>query len=106
MFDLEKNMGAIRESKRKLDVICQHKSDGSIIPIKFRIQDDDGEWQNYLIRSYKVISSPGTYTMPNDVSSSSHTWNFECKIQVFGMEKIVRLFYNGYDNHWKLQFIR
>lgn len=98
-------MGAVHENRRKMDVICQHKSDGSIIPIKFRIEDDDGEWQNYLIRSYKVLSSPGMYTMPNKISSSNHTWNFECKIQVFGMEKTVRLFYNGYDNFWKIQFI-
>lgn len=31
--------------RRSADVICQHKKDGTIIPLKLRIEDEDGELQ-------------------------------------------------------------
>ncbi len=36
-------MGVIQEKYTLADVICQHKTDGSIIPLKIRITDEDGE---------------------------------------------------------------
>ena len=48
-------MGVIQEKNTLADVICQHKIDGRIIPIKIRILDEDGEYQVYNIRSYKDV---------------------------------------------------
>lgn len=33
--------------QKSLDVICQFKKDGTIIPLKIRLQDEDGEYQSY-----------------------------------------------------------
>ena len=38
-------MDLCTNTQQKIDMICQHKSDGTIIPIKFRMVDDDGLYQ-------------------------------------------------------------
>ena len=39
--------------RRKADVICQHTIDARIIPLKIRIQDEDGEMQTYSVKGYR-----------------------------------------------------
>lgn len=95
-------MGQMQENDRIADVICQHTRDGTIIPIKIRLQDEDGEFQTYSIQAYKDLTHYGNYVMPNGVTTSNHMWRFECKIIVFGVEKRIRLFYNAFDNKWKV----
>lgn len=98
--------GAIRENYILADVICQHKRDGKIIPLKIRLVDEDGEFQTYQIRAYKELSSDGSYMMPNGVMATNHIWLFECKIVVFNTEKRIKLFYNAYDSKWKVTYVR
>ena len=43
------------DKRRKVDVICQHSSDGNIMPLKIRFEDEDGQWQTYIIKEYKDI---------------------------------------------------
>ena len=81
-------MSAIRKNYTLADVICQHKTDGTIIPLKIRIAGEDGEYQIFNIKSYKLLSD--------------HLWQFECKICVFNMIKRIHLFYNSYENLWKV----
>lgn len=92
----------IGEQDIKADVICQHGRDGTIVPLKIRIVDDDGEYQTYQIRAYKVLAGNGKYTMPNGVSAINNIWKFECKIVVFNSEKIIQLLYNASDNYWRV----
>ena len=42
-------MGAIRERDNRIDVICQHNRDRTIMPIKIRLTDEYGELQTYMI---------------------------------------------------------
>lgn len=95
-------MGRIEAINQTADVICQHKRDGSIIPIKIRIIDEDGEYQTFQVKAYKNLSYNGNYTMPNGVESLNHIWRFECKITVLQEEKRIQLFYNAYENKWKV----
>lgn len=90
---------------QRVDVICQHSCDGSIIPMRVRVKDDDGVYQVYRIKAYKDTGKNGSYTLPNGIPATSHTWQFECKIVVFSVEKRIRLFYNAYENFWKMDFI-
>ena len=97
-------MGVIQEKYTLADVICQHKTDGTIIPLKIRITDEDGEYQVYNIKSYKDVSNRTAYTMPNgtSVTPANHLWKFECKISVFNTLKRIQLFYNANENSWKV----
>jgi len=56
-------MSAIRKNYTLADVICQHKTDGTIIPLKIRIADEDGEYQIFNIKSYKVLSDHKEHTL-------------------------------------------
>ncbi|MCR5301393.1 MAG: hypothetical protein K6E49_03015 [Lachnospiraceae bacterium] len=92
------------ETNRNIDMICQHKADGSIIPIRIRMLDDDGAYQEYRIRSYKDLSYKGNiFDMP-DVNRihSTGIYPFECKIESFGCVRTLKLFYNSYEHTWKL----
>ena len=53
--------------RKKAEVISQHTLDGKLIPIKFRLYDEDGELQTFSIKEYKNLNAVGNYTMPNEV---------------------------------------
>ncbi len=94
-------MGKIIEKNHKVDVICQHNRDGSIIPIKIRVIDEDGEYQTYMIRGYRqLINSDRDWEKHESIKK--HIWKFECKILVFDKEKIITVLYNSYENLWRL----
>lgn len=61
-----------------IDLICQHCRDGSIIPIKMRIKDEDGELQEYKIQGYRLVDNKVMYC-------------FECYILVRNLKKAVKI---------------
>ena len=95
-------MGAIQEMDRRIGVICQNCRDGTIIPIKMRVTDEDQEVQQYLIKKYREITGHSKYTMPNGVvvTSDRIIRVFECKIEIFKKLKTVVIFYNPRDQIW------
>ena len=56
---------------RAIDVICQHTREGNMIPIKIHIQDEEGEFQTFVVKSYKDLSHKGNFTMPTVSRSRS-----------------------------------
>lgn len=96
-------MGQIINKNQFADVICQHKTDGTIIPLRIRIKDEDGIYQEFNIKGYKDLTHAGSYALPNGVSvSSNHLHSFECKIMVFNQQRLLKLFYNAYDCKWQI----
>ncbi len=88
----------------KVDVICEHKSDGSIIPLRFQILDEDGAYQRFNIKGYKLNEVDGAYTTKDCLYVSRGTNIYECKIDVLGYKKFVRLYYFVDRSQWKLGF--
>ena len=101
-------MGNIMEQNQFVDVICQHRTNGTIIPLRIRVKDEDGIHQEYNIKSYKDLTHVGSYSLPNGimVSSSNHIHYFECKILVFNQYRLLKLFYNAYDCRWRIVDIK
>lgn len=89
--------------RRSADVICQHKKDGTIIPLKLRIEDEDGELQSYSIRSYRPVSLGGKVLLPNEVTVARPIWRYECKLCIWGKEKIINLFYHLNEKVWYVE---
>ena len=58
-----------------VDVICQHNKDGSMIPMRVRLTDEDGAVQTYTIKNYEDLSHQGTRTMPDGIRSVGSTKN-------------------------------
>ncbi len=86
----------------KVDVICEHKSDGSIIPIRFQILDEDGSYQRFTVKGYRLNEITGAFTSRDHLFVTNDTKIFECKIEVLGYKKTVRLYFFANNMQWKL----
>lgn len=88
--------------RERIDVICQHTKDQKIIPMRIRLNDEDGMSQTYNIKSYKDISILGECTMPNGTKVTNGIWCFECKIMVMDVLRRIKLYYHARDNIWTI----
>ena len=88
----------------KVDVICEHKSDGTIVPIKFQILDEDGVYQRFTIKNYRLSDITGAYNTKDGLYVTKDTSIFECKIDVLGYKKFVRLYFFPNNMQWKLGY--
>ena len=85
---------------KPVDVICMHGRDGTMVPLRIRVEDEEGEFQAYSIHGYKDLSHQGSRTMPDGVYVSDRTLVFECNISVFGRNKMIRLYYGPNSTVW------
>ena len=86
-----------------IDVICQHCRDGSIIPIKIRVQDDEQINNVYIIQSFKALDN-NELRLPSEVVVTSNILRYDCKIEVFGTLKRIVLHYNKSQVKWYVHF--
>ena len=85
------------------DVICEHKADGSIIPLRLRFINDAGESETYTIKGYRESDKKGTHTTKDGIYVSDSTFIFECLIIDMGIKRIVRLYYDPRNgSQWRL----
>lgn len=70
----------------KIDLICQHSMDGTIIPIKFRVKDEDDEMREFMVKGYREASIPGLLS-------------FDCNVVVNSMLKRVNIYTSGTANN-------
>lgn len=87
---------------RPIDVICQHTRNGTLIPLRIRIKDDEGEYQAYRIQGYKDLSHLGTREMPDGMYVTDSTLVFECRISVLGSTRTIRLYYDSKGTIWRM----
>ncbi len=86
----------------KLDVICEHKADGSVIPLRFRIMNDDGEYEAYTIKGYRQVFRKDVYTTPDGVTVCSRDKVFECRVIILDMYRTVRLYFDTNNCSWRI----
>ena len=85
-----------------VDVICQHFREGKITPIKIRVVDEDGVFQEYKIKGYRDLSGHGARTMPDGVYVNNSTLVYECNITLFGRNRTIRLYYDPPGMKWRI----
>ena len=90
------------KQRKPIDAICQHSKDGSIIPIKIRLTDEDGVCQEYMIQGYRVLSVAIDQRTPDGLYVTPHTTVYECKITVFQRERTVCLYYRNGEGIWSI----
>lgn len=95
-------MECTQREETVVDVICQHTAGGDVIPLKIRIQDEDGAFQVYRVRSYRDVTDMSRPGKEGEILARNHMWCFECKISVFRRERRIKLRYNAYENLWWL----
>lgn len=89
---------------KPVEVICQFREDGRIMPIRIKVEDDEKQLQTYNIKRYK---EPKTHlkTQPGYYSPLRHTpdiMDYECIINVFGVEKLIKLRYFVAMHKWDI----
>ena len=88
--------------REPIDVICQHSQDGTIVPLKIRVRDDDGEYQAYMIQGFREEERRGGITTKDGVYVNSHVTVYECQITIFGHKRRIRLYYNEESGIWSM----
>ena len=83
---------------KTVDVICQHKKDGTMIPLKIRLTDEDGETQDYRIKSYRPVTRIGTFELSNMAAGTV----FEIRIVCFDKERVLTIMYHDHDRTWRI----
>lgn len=78
----------------KVDVISEHKADGIVIPMRFRLMNEDGVYEAYTIKGYKQLYHKETYTTPDGVYVCSKHLVFECRVLILDMYRTVRLYFD------------
>jgi hypothetical protein len=86
----------------KVDVICEHKADGKVIPLRFRLMNEDGVYEAYTIKGYRQILKRDTYTTPDGISVCSKDMVFECRVLILDMYRTVRLYFNTITCGWRI----
>ncbi len=87
----------------EVDVICQHKADGSIIPLRLRFMNEEGEYQSFPIKGFREAEKKGTHTTEDGIYVGDATFIFECLIIAAGAKRIVRIYYDPRINaKWRL----
>ena len=87
----------------KVDVIAEFKSDCTIIPMRFRMINEDGEYVSFTIKAYKQVPKKGTYTTEDGVYICNEDLVvFQCKIIVLNTERFVRLYFFKQRSSWRL----
>ncbi len=92
----------MRADLQPVDVICQHSRDGTLMPMRVRVVDDDGQYQTYTIKGYRDISHQGTRELPNGVYVTNRTYVYECQIFSFGKQQIITLYYEPNGTVWRM----
>lgn len=89
---------------KNINCICQFNPDGSIIPIKFKVEDEHHQLQTFSIKRYRPLSIHRK-TEKGYHSLARHTpyiLDFECIVEVFGVEKRILLKYFMEEHRWKV----
>jgi len=89
---------------RNVDVISIHYKDGQIVPLRIRVEDEDGEEHTYSIKDYKDLSGRGAYTTSDGIYVTDRILHFECRIVVLGQIRRLRLYYHRNTEIWTIRF--
>ena len=90
------------KERKSIDAICQHSRDGDIIPIKIRLQDEDGVYQEYKIQRFRPLELKAEQRTADGVYVSSMVQVYECRITVLQKEKTILLYYRKGDGIWSV----
>ncbi len=76
-----------------IDVIAQFNRDGSIIPLRVRFEDEDGEEQSFTLKEYEIVKHGTGNVGGLFVKESDLVW--KCTLAVLGVQKTIWLSWNG-----------
>ena len=86
----------------ELDVICQFKSDGEILPIKFRFMNEDGYYKEYKVSGYRKIQINSVHTTDDGITIGPNDKLYRCRVIDDGRILEVRMYFSVNQCKWRL----
>jgi len=86
--------------RKPVDVILQNNTDGTIIPLRLRLEGEDGEKKQYRIMAYMDLSHQGARTFADGVYISNRDLAFRCKVLINDQIRIVNLYRKPSYESW------
>ena len=90
----------MRKRVENLDVICQISHDGTVIPIRIRTPDDEGELQTYNVKEYRQINHDSQIVKDDGIDITYHTLVFDSRLIVGERVQPARLYFNTEGATW------
>lgn len=89
---------------KDVEVICHFKADGSIVPLKIKVSDEEGIAQVFAIRQCKQPKEQlhSELGYQGRMYSNVMTMDYDCMINVFGINKLIKLRYFLSEHQWKI----
>ena len=96
--------GDFMNNSKDTEVICHFRIDGSIAPIKVKVVDEDGFTQVFAIKRYKLPKQTlqSQFSYQGRLSNDTVYMDYDCFINVFGTNKLIRLRYFVSEHKWKI----
>ncbi len=64
----------MRKIIHEVDVSCRHNADGTIVPLRLRFMNEDGEYETYTIKGCREAAKKGTHTTEDGIYVSDSTF--------------------------------
>jgi len=83
-----------------IDVICEMKGDGTIVPLRLKFADDDGAVHEYTIKGYRVLSNAELFHLPDAGYKRCNFVVIVCRVVDFGRIIEIMLYYDKNLSRW------
>ena len=93
-------MDMTKEQFHNIDVICEMKNSGAIVPLRLRFADDDGAIHEYTIKGYKVLNNAELFHLPDSGYQRSNYVVILVKVIDFGRFLEIMLYYDKSKSRW------
>ncbi len=70
--------------------------------MRFRLMNEDGNYEAYTIRGYRQLFHNDTYTTPDGAYVCSKDLVFECRVLILDMYRTIRLYFDKDRVSWKI----
>lgn len=86
------------------DVICEHTTDGTIIPLRCRFQDEEGIFTEYTLIGYNQLIPDNDGYVSDRLYVGPHAIAYDCKIKAYDRIRLIRLLYDMKKNRWEIRY--
>lgn len=85
-----------------IDVICEMKATGEIVPMRLKFPDEDGSVHEYNIKGIKRLNNDKVFRLPDAGYQRCNFTVFLCRIVVFGRMTEIILYYDRSKSRWSM----
>ncbi len=93
-------MNNTKERFDNIDVICEMKGDGTVVPLRLKFADGDGAVHEYTIKGYRILSNAELFRLPDAGYQRCNYVVIACRVIDFGRILEIMLYYDKSLSKW------